>query len=388
MKITVLGAGAIGSAVAYDLARTDAVTRVQVCEARPITLRAFRTERAHPKVRTYEADARDTQTLEPILAGSAVVVSCVGPEHSARLARLSLALGAHFVDLADPDALCDAEAALAAEAEQRQRWVVMGCGLAPGLVGVLVMCGIEALAEATAARIRVGGVPEERGEPYGHRLAHSAEKLLDDYTAPAPVLRDGALETRPPLTGVEAVEVRGFGTMEAFYTSAGLRSLATALEGRLDRLDAKMLRYPGHADRMRFLLDLGLADKTSLDVRTHLTYRDVLVRRLRQRLGGPYRDAVLLRVEVDGRRADGEAGTLAYSLVARPGEEAGLSAMQRCTGFPASVAALLLAQRGVPGGGAGAAEQVLPPEPFVEGLVQRGLQIEEQWAPRAVAEPA
>ena len=388
MKITVLGAGAIGSAVAYDLARADAVSRVQVCEARPITLRAFRAEHAHPKVRTYEADARDTQTLEPILAGSAVVVSCVGAEHSARLARLTLTLGAHFVDLADHGALGDDEAALADQAERRQRWVIMGCGLAPGLVGVLAMRGVERLAETAAVRIRVGDVPEEGAGPYGHRLAHSAEKLLNDYTDPAPVLRGGAVETREPLTGVEPVEVEGFGTMEAFYTSVGLGALAGALEGRVDRLDAKMLRYPGHADRMRFLLSLGLADKTTLDVRTHLTYRDVLVRRLRQRLGGPYRDAVLVRVEVDGRDADGDEGTLTYAFVDRYDAEAGLSAMQRCSGFPASVAALLLADRAVPGGGVGAADQTVPPEPYVAALAERGLAIEERWEARALAEPA
>lgn len=388
MKITVIGAGAIGSAVAYDLARADVVTRVQVCEARPVTLRTFRAERAHPKIRTYEADARDTQTLEPILAGSAVVVSCVGPEHSARLARLTLTLGAHFVDLADNGAVDRDRDALADQAERRQRWVVMGCGLAPGLVGVLAMRGVDRVDDPTEVRIRVGDVPEEGAGPYGHRLAHSAEKLLNDYTDPAPVLRGGRVETRDPLSGVEQVEVEGFGTMEAFYTSVGLGSLAEALEGRLDRLDAKMLRYPGHADQMRFLLDLGLADRTSLDVRTHLTYRDVLVRRLRQRLGGPYRDAVLVRVEVDGQDADGVEGTLTYAMVDRFDDETGLSAMQRCSGFPASVAALLLAQREVPGGGVGAADQTLPAEAFIERLAERGLAIEDHWEARAVAEAA
>ena len=101
MKITVLGAGAIGTAVAHDLCRREAVTRVQVCEARPVVLRALRQREAHPRLRTYEADARDTQTLEPILAGSAVVVSCIGPQHSPRLAALALSLGAHFVDPGD-----------------------------------------------------------------------------------------------------------------------------------------------------------------------------------------------------------------------------------------------------------------------------------------------
>ena len=377
MKITVLGAGAIGSAVAVDLAADPAVARVQVCEAQPATLRAFRAAHAHPDVRAYQADARDTATLEPIVAGSACVVSCVGAEHSDRLARLALGAGAHFVDLGGPIPVTDAEP-LADVADRRQRWAVTGCGLAPGLVSVLTVQGVESFDTVAAVRIRVGDVPMTPPESFLHRLAHSAERLLDDYTQPALVLRDGAVEEREPLTEVESVEVDDFGVMEAFYTSAGLSSLVRSLAGRVDRLSVKTLRYPGHAERMRFVLDLGLADRTSLDVRTHLTYRDVLVRRLRQRLGGAYDDAVLLRIEVDGERG-GEAGTLVYEMVDRCHPEDGLSAMQRCTGFPAATAAVLLSTGALPGGGVGPADHVLPAGPFLARLAERGIVAQERW---------
>ena len=376
MKVTVLGAGTIGTAVAVDLATSGDATRVQVCEAQPAVLRAFRAAHAHPNLRTFEADARDAQALEQIANGSAVVVSCVGPEHSGRLARLALDLGAHFVDLGTT--LRDE--ALPELAERRQRWIVTGCGLAPGLVGVLAMQAVDALDAASAVRIRFGDVPLRAPEPFRHRLAHSAERLIDDYTEPAPVLVDGRVETREPLTGIEPVEVDGFGTMEAFYAGAGLGSLAEALEGRVGSLDVKTIRYPGHAERMRFVIDLGLAERTSLDVRTHLTYRDVLVRRLRKRLGGEYDDAVLLRIEVDGTRG-GADGTLVYEMVDRCDTAGGLSAMQRCTGFPASTAAVLLGARALPGGGIGPADQVLPVKPFLDRLASRGIAAQERWVP-------
>ena len=377
MKITVLGAGTVGSAAAVDLAQTPEVSRVQVCESQPATLRAFRAAHAHPTLRAYQADARDPSSLEPILSGSAAVVSCVGPEHSDRLARLALGLGAHFVDLSGtiPEGPGDP---LVDVAERRQRWVVSGCGLAPGLVGVLTVRGVESFDRVEAVRIRVGDVPITPPEAFLHRLAHSAERLLNDYTEPALVLRDGRVETREPLTGLEAIDVDDFGTMEAFYTSGGLSTLVESLAGRVDRLSVKTLRYPGHAERIRFVLDLGLADKTSIDVRTHLTYRDVLIRRLRQRLGGAYDDAVLLRIEVDGARG-GEHGTLVYEMVDRCHPQDGLSAMQRCTGFPAAAAAVLLAERALPGGGVGAAAHVLPAEPFLARLAERGIAAQERW---------
>ena len=387
MKISILGAGAIGSAVAHDLCRHDAVARVQVCEARPATLRALRDEKPHPRLRAFEADARDAQTLAPILDGSSVVVSCIDPQHNAALAGLALDLGAHFVELGSPETVQAEEEALAARAEHKQRWVLTGAGLAPGLVGMLVLRGLRAVEAPTAARVRVGDVPTDSTSPFNYRLAHSAEKLIDDYTQPATVLRDGALEEREPLTGLETLHVEGFGEMEAFYTGGGLSALVQALEGRLGHLDAKTIRYAGHADQMRFLLDLGLADRTTLDVRTHLTYRDVLLRRLRQRLGGAYQDAVLVRVEVEGER-DGQTGTLVTQLIDRYDPETGLSAMQRCTAFPASVAALMLAGGEVPGGGVGAAETTLPVEPFMAALAERGIAVTETWHGRPVAQAA
>ena len=386
MKLTVLGAGAIGSAVAHDLCRLDGVSRVQVCEAHPATLRAFRDAYAHPQVRAFEADARDEPTLAPIVEGSACVVSCVDPELNPALARLALEAGAHFVELGSPGPVHDALAELAPLAERRRRWVVTGAGLAPGLVGVLVHRGLGAVEAPTAARVRVGDLPTDPREPFNYRLAHSAEKLLDDYTQPATVLRDGALEPREPLTGLELLSIGDFDGLEAFY-SGGLSSLAETLAGRLDRLDAKTVRYAGHADQMRFVLALGLAERQTVDVRTHLSYRDVLLRRLRQRLGGAYRDAVVVRVEVEGQR-DGQAGTLVYELVDRFDEATGLTAMQRCTAFPAAAAARLLAEGQVPGGGVGAAETALPAEAVVAHLAARGVAVEERWEAAPVAQAA
>ena len=371
MKITVLGAGTIGTAVAHDLCRHEGVTRVQVGEARPVVLRQLRAREAHPALRTYEADARDITTLEPIVAGSAVLISCVGPHLSPALARLAISLGAHFVDLGSP--LNDPE--LAERAEARGKWIVTGAGLAPGLANVLVLRALIGFDAASSVRVLVGDVPAEADGAFNHRLAHSAEKMLDDYTSPVTVLRDGQVETRDPMTGLETVEVEGFGELEAFYAGAGLGALAGRLAGQLDRLDVKVLRYPGHAEQMRFLLDLGLADPTVLDVRTHLTYRDVLVRRLRQRLGGAYRDAVVLRVDAEGE-IDGEVRQRVCRLVDRYDEASGLTAMQRCTAFPAAAIARMLGRERFEGGGHETLEGLVDPEVLLGELSDRGIELE------------
>ena len=380
MKITVLGAGAMGSAVASALCHNDAITRVQVCEARPAVLRTFQATTSHPTLRTIEADARDLKALEALLANSACVISCVDANLNPRLAALAVEQGAHFVDLGGPEPILMREQALASLAEEYQRWIVPGCGLAPGLVNVLAMRGVAQFEQATAVCIRVGDVPTEPTEPFNYRLAHSAEKLLEDYTTPVHILREGACETREPLTGIEHIEIEGLGTMEAFY-AGDLALLVQALDGHLQTLDIKTLRYPGHADQMRFLMALGLADRQTLDVRTHLTYRDVLARRLRQRLGGTYADTVVVRIEITGTRDD-TTQTLTYDLVDRFDEATGLSAMQRCTAFTAVTVAELLAAKQIAGGGVAPPEQLVPLEPFFDALAARGITIQESWTAR------
>jgi len=385
MNITVLGAGAMGSALAHDLCDRDEVSRVQVCEARPAMLRSFRAGLEHPKLRSYEVDARDGPALEPIVHGSAVVVSCVAPEHAPRLAAFALRLGAHYVDLGAPEDVVREVLALGPQAEDCGRWVVPNAGFAPGLVNVIAMRAVASFHRPVAARVRAGDVPVERGR-FNYRLAHSAEKLLDDYTHPVAVLRNARVEHQAPLTGLERVEFgHGFDELEAFYAAGGLESLANELEGRLETLDVKTLRYPGHADQMRFLLDLGLADRTVLDVRTHLTYRDVLVRRLRQRLGGDYEDAVLVHAEVDGYAVGSDVQqTLICELVDHCDPETGLSAMRRCTAFPAAAVAVLLGQGAVGGGGAAPPERIVPFDPFFEMLAERGIHVATRWSEEPV----
>lgn len=377
MKITVLGAGAIGRSVASDLALREGITHVQVVDHKAAALDRLAAEITSAKLRTARVDVRDERRLAAVLAGSACVISSVQPRHHARLARLALAVGAHFCDLGGDDESVSAELGLAAEAAARSRWVVPSCGFAPGLVNVLVMEGLDRFESVEEVQIRAGSVPVEAEPPFFHRIAYAAEKLIADYTSPAAMIRGGRVVEVEPLTGLEHVSFSApFTRLEAFYTSGKLSTLPRDLEGRIDTLDYKTLRHPGHLAAMRGVVALGFAEDRFVDVRTHLTYRDILARKLRQHLGGTYEDAVLLRVHVTGRR-EGRRQTLAYELIEL--HRAGASAMQRCTGYPAAVVASLLARGLVPGGGAAPPERIIPRDLFFQALAEREMRIEARW---------
>jgi lysine 6-dehydrogenase len=379
MKLTVIGAGAIGTAVAYYLSQEQEVEQLQVCDAGARSLQLIHQRINNSKLRSFQVDARDPNVLEPILAGSACVISCAPPAINPRLAELCLSLGSHFVDLGGNDKIVEEELRLNERAREKSIWIVPNCGLAPGLSNILCLYAIEQFDEVTAAFIRVGDVPLYPEPPFNFRISWSADKVLDDYTLPAKGISNGEVQEYAALTEDEPIHFPSpFLNMEAFSTAGSLSTLIDSLNGKVHTLNHKSIRWPGHADQMRFLLGLGFGEKQTIDVRTHLTYRDLLVRRMRQRLGGEYEDAVLLRVVVQGRK-EGRDATLVYQMIDRYNEEEKLTAMMRSTAMPTAVVAYLIATGRVQGGGAAPPECVIPKAEFCRILTERGLHITSQW---------
>jgi saccharopine dehydrogenase-like NADP-dependent oxidoreductase len=100
---------------------------------------------------------------------------------------------------------------------------------------------------------------------------------------------------------------------------------------------------------------------------------------MRERSGGDYEDAVLLRVLVQGEK-DGSPATVVYEMVERYNEATHQTAMMRCTAIPTVVSALLLArEESVSGGGADVPETVLPRDQFLDEVAERGLDIRREF---------
>jgi saccharopine dehydrogenase-like NADP-dependent oxidoreductase len=382
MKITVIGAGSIGAAVVRELCkRSDEVSQVQVCDTRSRALQQLHDHVDSQFLRSFQVDARDMNVLSQIVRGSDCAISCVPAELNPDLAELCLEEGVHFCDLGGNDRVVQKELSLAERAREKSVWVVPNCGLAPGLVNVLCLHAIDQLDRAEAAHLRVGDVPLHPEPPFNFRISWSAERIIDDYTNPAKLIEDGRVVEANALSRDEEIrfEEEPFEQMEAFCTQGGLSTLTDTLAGTVTSLDHKTIRWPGHAQQMRFVMGLGLGDDRKIGVRTHLTYRDILVRRMRDRLGGDYEDAVLLRVLVRGEK-EGRPATIVYEMVERYDEATHQTAMMRCTAVPTIVAALLLAREDtVSGGGADVPENVLPRKHFLDEVAERGLSIRREW---------
>ena len=191
MKVTVIGAGAIGSAVARDLVERDSVSHVQVCDSHARLLQQLDEQLKSPKLRSFQVDARDLRTLSSILNSSSVAIGCVKSKLNPRLARLCLDQNIHFCDLGGDDSTVQEILTLNNEAEKKSLWVVPNCGLAPGLVNVLSRAAIAQFDEVDVVRLRVGDVPLKPKPPFNFRLSWSADKILEDYTLPVSLIEEG-----------------------------------------------------------------------------------------------------------------------------------------------------------------------------------------------------
>lgn len=245
-SVTVLGLGGVGSLVADML--VDGGFNVTGADL----------EVEHSGLaRKVSVDAADEAALKELLAGEDAVISCLPYHMNAGVARVAHSLGVHYLDLTEdrPTAEMIAELAKTAEAA-----LIPHCGLAPGFICIAGAALVERFDRPERLALRVGAIPQTPNSELGYAFNWSPAGVVNEYINRCEVLRNGRLTTIEALSEVERLIVDGT-QLEAFSTSGGLGTMCESFSGRLDRLDYKTLRYPGHCRLMRFLLDeLRLSD--------------------------------------------------------------------------------------------------------------------------------
>ncbi|MEO8215460.1 MAG: saccharopine dehydrogenase C-terminal domain-containing protein [Acidobacteriota bacterium] len=257
--------------------------------------------------------------------------------------------------------------------------IIPDCGLAPGMVSVLAMHGLERFPEADSLHIRVGGLPKDPQPPLDYQIVFSVEGLINEYVEAARVVRDGKLITVESMTELETLDFpEPWGRMEAFQTSGGTSTLPQSLGTRIRNLDYKTIRYPGHCERFKAMLDLGLgrSEPVAIDG-ISIAPRRLFGKLLVDNLPADGPDVVLVRLSfmagTEGRRRE-----LRYQIIDEYDEENNVSAMMRTTAFPASIVAQMMANGETRRKGAIPQEQAIEPNAFVRELERRNIRIDQE----------
>lgn len=376
MRFLVLGAGRMGYAVVFDLLRNKDVKQVMVVDSEQSRLENLQRDLQDTRVAAVKADVSDYEELSYVISGCDLVISCATYKYNYELAKAAIESGTHFCDLGGNEDIVRKEFLLDEMAREKRVAIVPDCGLAPGLVSILVADACDRLDDFSDIRLRVGGLPLEPKPPLNYSLFSSVEGLINEYVEDATVIRGGKLMRVPSLQDLEEIEFPApFGKLEAFNTSGGISTLPTTFGDRVSDLDYKTIRYPGHCQMVRMLKDLGLMDIRPLKLgHQQVRPRAILATMLERKLPKDEPDAVLVRVSVRGTK-NGVPSEVIWELIDYMDEKSGLSAMMRCTAFPVSIIAQMILTNTIRSRGTLAQETSVPTASFLEELRARGLDL-------------
>src|SRR5207237_6040725 len=259
MRRLVPGAGLQGSACAYDLLQQSAVQRVTLADLRPGRLPAFLKNKRDKRLVTARLDAKQSVRLRKLMRGHDAVLNALPYYFNYSVARNAIAAGLHCADLGGNTEIVHKQKTLHAAARKKQVSIIPDCGVAPGMVNIIAAEGIRRVGDAESVKIFVGGLPQQPEPPLNYQIVYSLEGALDYYTTPSWILRGGRPERVDALSELETVAFPNpVGALEAFHTGGGISTMPWAYACKVQTMEYKTLRYPGHMAVMRPVRELGL----------------------------------------------------------------------------------------------------------------------------------
>lgn len=337
MEIVVLGAGRVGSAIAGDLARDDEF-QVRVADRDAARLADLADRHSIPGERV---DFSLPSTVVRAVEGADYVVSAVPGFLGFRTLRAVIETEVDVVDIAffpeDPFELDKL-------AKRNGVRAIVDCGVAPGMSNLLVGHADALFDRTESVAIYVGGLPAKRVPPFEYRAVFSPVDVIEEYTRPARLVVDGRSIVKPALSDLETLDFDGVGSLEAFLTD-GLRSLIRTIDA--PEMIEKTLRYPGHAEKIALLRETGFLSPNPIEI----DGREVRPIDLATALLFPLwelkegeGDLTVMRVEVVGVARDRRT-RYTYDLLDRYDPVTRTTSMARTTGYAATMAVRLLADR-------------------------------------------
>jgi saccharopine dehydrogenase-like NADP-dependent oxidoreductase len=274
MKIGIIGAGKVGATIATLLESAD------FCRA--VLLADNQSNRKTGGLRKTEArrvDVRRRAELDGFVRRCDAVVSAAPFFLNKTIAEACARNRVSYFDLTE-----DVETTrfIRGLARGAKTTFMPQCGLAPGAINIVGGSLAKSLDTVRQVEMRVGALPLFASNQMKYYLSWSTAGLINEYCQPGEALHGGKRITTLPLDGVERLTIDGV-EYEAFNTSGGVATMCETFAGKVGQLDYKTMRYPGHRDLMKFLLqDLNLAEKPDVltqifDQEVPLTDHDVVV---------------------------------------------------------------------------------------------------------------
>lgn len=283
-KIMLVGAGKIGAIISeflsacgdYELTVTD------------INHDNLQRMPRHANIHTLQLDVSDSKALVEAMRGHFAVISAMPYQVTRNVAIAAAAADVHYLDLTEDIATTQIVKDLA---KTSGKAFIPQCGLAPGFITIIAYQLAKQFDSLENLHMRVGALPKYPSNALKYNITWSTEGLINEYCQTCEAIVENQLVSVPPLEQLDTFSLDGI-DYEAFNTSGGLGTLCETLNGKVRNLNYRTVRYPGHRDIMKMLLqDLKLRDHQAL-----------LKQILEQALPTTLQDVVLVFVNASGMK--------------------------------------------------------------------------------------
>jgi lysine 6-dehydrogenase len=378
----VLGAGRQGTAAAYDMAKFGQASKVTIGD---VDLKQARHAANHVNrligrkiAQGTRVDVRRPAQIKRFLTGVDSILSAVPYYYNLEVAKAAIAARANMCDLGGHTGIVRKQLLLDRKATDAGISIIPDCGFGPGMAATVACYGMEKLDSTDEVYIWECGLPQNPRPPFNYLLTFNFEGLINEYSGKAVFLRDGEIVEVPCIEELEIIDFPSLGKLEALTTSGGTSTCPWTFKGKLKIFQNKTMRYPGTYAQLKTMRDLGLFSEKEIKVGG----AKVAPRRVLQALYEPHvklpgeKDVVALRVKCIGEKDDRPA-EIVLELLDYYDDATQFTAMERTTGWSASIVAIMTAQGETPRG-AKPLEIAVPGRPFVKELERRGIKLTEK----------
>ncbi|MBP1970634.1 lysine 6-dehydrogenase [Virgibacillus natechei] len=379
MKIGVLGSGLMGKEAARDLIDSNGVTAVGLADIDLTRAQQVVDQLHSSKLTAYQVNASDEMELATYMRQFDVIINALFYSFNETVAKVAIQVGVNSVDLGGHIGhMTDRVLALKEDAKAAGVTLIPDLGVAPGMINILSGHGASKLNQLESIKLYVGGIPVKPEAPIEYNHVFSMEGVFDHYTDPSLIIRNGIKQEISSLTEVERVYFKQFGPLEAFHTSGGTSTLSLSYPN-LKTLEYKTIRYPGHAEKFKLLVDLNLT-KADYEVDVNgqkIKPREVFLKVLDPIVElGEKDDAVLLRVVVSGEK-EGKPATYEYEMTTYKDRNTNVTAMARATANTISVVAQMIGTGTISQKGVYPPEKIVIGDTYMKEMEKRGVTITE-----------
>lgn len=379
MRIVVLGSGMMGRAIAYDLSNYSNFENITVTDRDKKVLKSVEDDLKNQEINYDILNVEKKDNVKQYFKNFDIAISALPYKYNFDLAKTAIETNTHFLDLGGNNEIVEKERSLFKNAQKRKVTIIHDCGLAPGLSSVIVRNVVEQFDTIDYVKIRVGGLPINPKPPYNYQIVFSPNGLINEYLEDSLILDHGKILHKESMTDLEEISFpEPFGIMEAFLTSGGCSTLPYTYKNKIGYLDYKTIRYPGHCEFFKPLLDFGLGSENPINIgEKTIIPREILIKFLLKSLPKNEKDVVLLKVLTRGLK-DEKKVDLEYTMIDYYDEKNNITSMMRTTSYPTSIIAQMIENNTIKEHGVFGCEEIIPCSPFFRELMKRNIKIQKE----------